>query len=52
MMYYLMQVTGHKTTKELLYYFHLVPEIYQTIKNLTADLNDLFPENYYIDDED
>lgn len=51
MIYYLMQVTGHKTTNELFYYFHLVPEIYETIKKMSNDLNDLYPDKYCIEEE-
>ncbi len=52
MIYYLMQVTGHKSTDELLYYFHLVPEIYQTIKTLAKDLDIIYPKDYYVESED
>lgn len=52
MIYYLMQVTGHKSVDELLYYFHLVPEIYETIKVLAKDLDAVYPKEYIKEGED
>jgi integrase len=52
MIYYLMKVTGHKSLQELLYYFHLVPEIYQAIKDKAEDLEVIYPDTYYLDEEE
>lgn len=52
MIYYLMQVTGHKTPDELLYYFHLVPEIYGVIKERTIKLNHVYPKQYHTEEEE
>ena len=52
MSYYLMQVTGHKTLNQLLYYFHLVPEIYGAIKEKAKDLDCIVPDEYYLEEED
>lgn len=46
MVYYLMKVTGHASLDELLYYFHLIPEIYQTIKDKAKDLDVIYPDTY------
>ena len=52
MIYYLMKVTGHASLDDLLYYFHLVPEIYQIIKDKAKDLDVIYPDTYYEDEED
>lgn len=52
MVYYLMKVTGHASLDELLYYFHLVPEVYQTIKYMAEDLDIIYPDTYYVNEGD
>ena len=52
MIYYLMKVTGHASLDDLLYYFHLVPEIYQIIKDKAKDLDVIYPNTYYEGEED
>ena len=52
MIYYLMQVTGHKNIQHLLYYFHLSPDIYEKLETLSKDLDLLLPETYYLEEEE
>lgn len=47
MLPYLMKYMGHQTVNETLYYFHFVPEFFQTYKSMTNSLEDIIPEADY-----
>ena len=44
---YLMRYMGHQTISETLYYFHFVPEFFQTYRDMTGNLDDIIPEVSY-----
>ena len=47
MLPYLMRYMGHQTVTETLYYFHFVPEFFQTYRDMTKSLDDIIPEVPY-----